>query len=101
MHSDLRNGKRFMNDHSTSGVITPAQGEELRKQIGAAAYIECSSKTQRNVKAVFDNAIKVVLQPPRRKEVVKKRTRRTSCNHHSLAIMFSQTKYQYNVNAEA
>lgn len=22
------------------------QGEELRKQIGAAAYIECSSKTQ-------------------------------------------------------
>lgn len=25
------------------GII---QGEELRKQIGAAAYIECSSKTQ-------------------------------------------------------
>jgi len=25
------------------------QGEELRKQIGAAAYIECSSKTQQVV----------------------------------------------------
>ncbi|KAF9604637.1 hypothetical protein IFM89_008964 [Coptis chinensis] len=29
-------------------------GEELRKQIGTAAYIECNSKTQQNVKAVFD-----------------------------------------------
>ena len=27
------------------------QGEELRKQIGAAAYIECSSKTQQVVMA--------------------------------------------------
>ncbi|KAG5564772.1 hypothetical protein RHGRI_000844 [Rhododendron griersonianum] len=53
-------------------------GEELRKQIGAAAYIECSSKTQQNVKAVFDTAIKVVLQPPRRKEVARKRRQRRS-----------------------
>ncbi|KAI7732677.1 hypothetical protein M8C21_024526, partial [Ambrosia artemisiifolia] len=43
-------------------------GEELRKQIGAVAYIECSSKTQQNVKAVFDSAIKAVLQPRRVKE---------------------------------
>ncbi|KAE9462838.1 hypothetical protein C3L33_05258, partial [Rhododendron williamsianum] len=69
------------------------KGEELRKQIGAAAYIECSSKTQQvdlqkeedvvdvfviNVKAVFDTAIKVVLQPPRRKEVARKRRQRRS-----------------------
>ncbi|VAH09254.1 unnamed protein product [Triticum turgidum subsp. durum] len=56
------------------------KGEELRKQIGAAAYIECSSKTQQNVKAVFDTAIKVVLQPPRRREVMaaRKKTRRSS-----------------------
>lgn len=75
---DLRDGKSYLNDHMSSGVITSAQGEELRKQIGAAAYIECSSKTQQNVKAVFDNAIKVVLQPPRRKEVVKKKSHRRS-----------------------
>nr|GMC58825.1 rac-like GTP-binding protein ARAC7 [Ipomoea batatas] len=57
------------------------QGEELRKQIGAAAYIECSSKTQQNVKAVFDTAIKVVLQPPRRKEMTRKKRRRsTGCS---------------------
>jgi Ras-related C3 botulinum toxin substrate 1 len=44
------------------------KGEELRKLIGAPAYIECSSKTQQNVKAVFDAAIRVVLQPPKQKK---------------------------------
>ncbi|CAF2084439.1 unnamed protein product [Brassica rapa subsp. narinosa] len=64
------------------------QGEELKKLIGSAVYIECSSKTQQvdiikllvlvmrltffeiiqNVKAVFDAAIKVVLQPPKKKK---------------------------------
>ncbi|KAK4778101.1 hypothetical protein SAY87_018288 [Trapa incisa] len=36
--------------------------EELRKLIEAPAYIECSSKSQLNVKGVFDE---VVLQPPK------------------------------------
>ncbi|XP_041009602.1 rac-like GTP-binding protein ARAC7 [Juglans microcarpa x Juglans regia] len=77
---DLREESRHLADHMGSNVITSAQGEELRKQIGAAAYIECSSKTQQNVKAVFDTAIKVVLQPPRRKEIArKKRRRRSGC----------------------
>ncbi|KAB5530014.1 hypothetical protein DKX38_020095 [Salix brachista] len=53
------------------------QGEELKKMIGAAVYIECSSKTQQNVKAVFDAAIKVVLQPPRPKK--KRQKRRPPC----------------------
>ncbi|KAK9102730.1 hypothetical protein Sjap_019984 [Stephania japonica] len=79
---DVRDDKGFLVDHmGSSGVITSAEGEELRKQIGAAAYIECSSKTQQNVKAVFDTAIKVVLQPPRRKEMaIKKRRRNTGCS---------------------
>ncbi|CAI9103399.1 OLC1v1001868C1 [Oldenlandia corymbosa var. corymbosa] len=66
-----------MADHMGCNVITSAQGEELRKQIGTAAYIECSSKTQQNVKSVFDTTIKVVLQPPWRKEVARKRRHRT------------------------
>lgn len=74
---DLRDSKGYSVDHTGSSVITSAQGEELRKQIGATAYIECSSKTQQNVKAVFDTAIKVVLQPPRRKETVVKKRRRS------------------------
>ncbi|KAK9705962.1 hypothetical protein RND81_07G095500 [Saponaria officinalis] len=77
---DLREERRYA-DPSGLHIITSAQGEELRKQIGAAAYIECSSKTQQNVKAVFDTAIKVVLQPPRRREVPrKKKCRRSNCS---------------------
>ncbi|KAD6118971.1 hypothetical protein E3N88_10242 [Mikania micrantha] len=75
---DLRSDEGYIADHVDSNVITFAQGEELRKQIGAAAYIECSSKTQHNVKAVFDTAVKVVLQPPRRKEVMRQTMRKTS-----------------------
>ncbi|XP_024964338.1 rac-like GTP-binding protein ARAC7 [Cynara cardunculus var. scolymus] len=75
---DLRDDKGYLADHMGSNAITYAQGEELRKQIGAAAYIECSSKTQQNVKAVFDSAIKAVLQPPRRKEMATRKNRRKS-----------------------
>ncbi|THG00789.1 hypothetical protein TEA_000478 [Camellia sinensis var. sinensis] len=79
---DLREDKQFFVDHPGAVPITTAQrnltsdllkGEELKKLIGAAAYIECSSKTQQNVKAVFDAAIKVVLQPPKQKKKKKKR----------------------------
>eukprot|EP01018_Ginkgo_biloba_P014526 Gb_18104 [translate_table: standard] len=69
---DLRDDKQFFSDHPGAAPITTAHGEELRKHIGAAAYIECSSKTQQNVKAVFDAAIKVVLQPPKQKKHRKK-----------------------------
>ncbi|XP_066365227.1 rac-like GTP-binding protein 1 [Miscanthus floridulus] len=68
---DLREDRSYLADHSAASIISTEQGEELRKQIGAVAYIECSSKTQRNIKAVFDAAIKVVLQPPRRREVTR------------------------------
>ncbi|KAK8943973.1 Rac-like GTP-binding protein 2 [Platanthera guangdongensis] len=75
---DLRENKGYLADHPGAYAISSAQGEELRKQVGAAAYIECSSKTQQNVKAVFDTAIKVVLQPPRKREIAKKKKRRES-----------------------
>ncbi|KAF2304842.1 hypothetical protein GH714_039150 [Hevea brasiliensis] len=83
---DLREDRGYLADHMNSNVITSAQGEELRKQIGAAAYIECSSKTQQNVKAVFDTAIKVVLQPPRRKEMARKKRRRSSGRAIALVL---------------
>ncbi|PIN15630.1 Ras-related small GTPase, Rho type [Handroanthus impetiginosus] len=65
---DLREDKEYLNDHPDADPITTQQGEELKKRIGAVAYIECSSKTQQNVKAVFDTAIKVVLRPPKMKK---------------------------------
>ncbi|TVU16921.1 hypothetical protein EJB05_32925 [Eragrostis curvula] len=75
---DLREDRSYLADHPSGSIITTEQGEELRKQIGAVAYIECSSKTQRNIKAVFDTAIKVVLQPPRRREVTRKKLKTSS-----------------------
>ncbi|XP_038971417.1 rac-like GTP-binding protein 5 isoform X1 [Phoenix dactylifera] len=75
---DLRDDKQFFIDHPGAVPITTAQGEELRKAIGAPAYIECSSKTQQNVKAVFDAAIKVVLQPPKQKK--KRRKGQKGCS---------------------
>ncbi|OAY85118.1 Rac-like GTP-binding protein 2 [Ananas comosus] len=93
---DLREDKVYLADHPGASIITSAQGEELRKQIGAAAYIECSSKTQQNIKAVFDTAIKVVLQPPRRKEMIpKKKTRRSSgCIPLLNLINYLKSKYE-------
>ncbi|OIW05652.1 hypothetical protein TanjilG_23438 [Lupinus angustifolius] len=75
---DLRDDKQFFQDHPSAVPITTLQGEELRKLIGAPVYIECSSKTQQNVKAVFDSAIKVVLQPPKQKK--KKIKGQKSCS---------------------
>ncbi|XP_041993078.1 rac-like GTP-binding protein 7 [Salvia splendens] len=51
---DLREDKQFLINHPAAHPITNAQGEELKKMIGAVAYIECSAKTQQNVKDVFD-----------------------------------------------
>ncbi|XLR69754.1 hypothetical protein S83_020426 [Arachis hypogaea] len=76
--NDLRDDKQFFQDHLGAVPITTVQGEELRKLIGALVYIECSSKTQQNVKAVFDAAIKVVLQPPKQKK--KKRKGQKTCS---------------------
>ncbi|KAL0410766.1 UNVERIFIED_CONTAM: Rac-like GTP-binding protein RAC13 [Sesamum latifolium] len=73
---DLREDKQFKKDYPGACTISTEQGEELKKQIGAVAYIECSAKTQQNVKAVFDAAIKVVLRPPKLK---KQKTRYKSC----------------------
>ncbi|KAJ4897034.1 Rac-like GTP-binding protein ARAC3 [Raphanus sativus] len=61
---DARDDKQYFLEHPGAVPISTAQGEELKRLVGASAYIECSSKTQLNVKAVFDEAIKVVLKPP-------------------------------------
>ncbi|PON58852.1 Small GTP-binding domain containing protein [Parasponia andersonii] len=74
---DLREDEQFLRDYPGAHTISTQQGEDLKKRIGAVAYLECSSKTQENVKAVFDAAIKLALYPPKSK---KQKTNRKSCN---------------------
>ncbi|KAF7100438.1 hypothetical protein CFC21_101954, partial [Triticum aestivum] len=75
----LREDKQYLLDHPGVVPVTTAQGEELRKHIGATCYVECSSKTQQNVKAVFDAAIKVVIKPPTKQRERKKKKARQGC----------------------
>jgi len=44
--------------------VTKTQGEAMAKELGLAKYIECSARTQENLRAVFDEAIKVAVNPP-------------------------------------
>ncbi|GMH02960.1 hypothetical protein Nepgr_004799 [Nepenthes gracilis] len=87
---DLRDDKQFLVDHPGAVPISPAQGEELRKQIGAPVYVECSSKTHLNIKAVFDAAIKVVLQPPKQKRKMKRKAQKGCSIILAFKIKFLQ-----------
>lgn len=62
---DLRNDSNFVAQMAQKDQkpITTAEGQALAKSLGAAAYCECSAKTQEGLKEVFDKAIGVVLNP--------------------------------------
>ena len=47
--------------------ITPEQGQAKAKELGAARYLECSSQTKVGVQEVFQEAVRCVLKPKKKK----------------------------------
>lgn len=67
---DLREDSETLDRLRRAGTapITYQQGVQMAKEIGAVRYMECSALTQQGLKAVFDEAIRVVLFPTREEQ---------------------------------
>jgi len=68
--SDMKNDQAEINKLREQGqsAITTEQGENLARKLGAIKYMECSAKTQENLKEVFDEAVRSVLRPQKKKK---------------------------------
>ncbi|XP_078573059.1 ras-related C3 botulinum toxin substrate 1-like [Branchiostoma floridae x Branchiostoma japonicum] len=62
---DLRDDKETIDKLKEKKLapITPSQGLQMCKDIGAVKYLECSALTQEGLKQVFDEAVRAVLCP--------------------------------------
>lgn len=78
---DLREERETLDRLREKGQtpITPEQGRDLCKQIGAHTYMECSALTQKGLKQVFDMAIKSVILPDGVKQIRRKPRRQGGC----------------------
>ena len=76
---DLRQNNEFLAEMSKRGIepITTQQGDTLAKQIGAAAYIECSAITQVNLHQAFQECL--TAWSKHREELRKKAQRQKDC----------------------
>lgn len=64
---------------SASDVATAIHGHALAKDIGAEKYVECSAYTQENLTAVFEEAVRIVLYPSKRKKKKRKTATTMMC----------------------
>jgi len=67
--TDLRNDETILKqlkDLNNGSPISTQEGQALCKEIGAAAYVECSAKTMGFVNEVFDKAVRAGLSPKKK-----------------------------------
>jgi len=64
---DLRNDKETIKSKN-SAFVSYSQGLAMACEVGAVKYVECSAKTQKGLKSVFDEAIQAVIIPPKKKK---------------------------------
>jgi len=69
--SDLKDNREVLDKLAQNGQapITQQQAEQMAKEIKAVGYLECSSLTQKGLKTVFDEAIKVVIFPKKKGKI--------------------------------
>ena len=68
LRSDPATVQKLREKSPPTTPITFEEGLDMAKVIGAVKYIECSALTQKGLKNVFDDAIRVVLCPPAAKK---------------------------------
>eukprot|EP01111_Echinosteliopsis_oligospora_P016012 TRINITY_DN651_c0_g1_i1.p1 TRINITY_DN651_c0_g1~~TRINITY_DN651_c0_g1_i1.p1 ORF type:complete len:205 (+),score=64.25 TRINITY_DN651_c0_g1_i1:97-711(+) len=74
---DLRNQAAAVEALKSGGgedPITSEMGDQMKQEIGAYKYLECSALSQEGLAAVFEEAIRVVLFPPAKEELQPKTT---------------------------
>eukprot|EP01090_Pellita_catalonica_P018752 TRINITY_DN6156_c0_g1_i1.p1 TRINITY_DN6156_c0_g1~~TRINITY_DN6156_c0_g1_i1.p1 ORF type:complete len:750 (+),score=175.71 TRINITY_DN6156_c0_g1_i1:2062-4311(+) len=85
---DLRDDEDMIERLASRGqkVLTYEDGVALCKKIGASGFVENSALTQKNLKSVFDEAIRIVLSPAQASRRAKSLKRKKSKTYKAKPV---------------
>lgn len=75
-----------------SRVVTTEEGKAMAKELGASAYLECSSLNCSGVKDVFDEAVRIVMEARNGKKKGKKTKKTKSSSSSSSGETTTRTR---------